>query len=279
MFSPLVEALLYATSIWAIFLILRVVRFPDISADNVFSLGSIGGAFVLLRTNSIGAALVAAFALGAAAGATTSVLHSLLRVPKLLAGVIMFSVLYSINLKFFGKPNVSLGLVSFPLNSIFIAVIVDLLIVVLISFGLRTKLGHSLIGLGENPSILAEFGAPRPILLAIGLASAGGLFATSGFLASLRFGFSDVSLGAGVLVNSVAALLVGEVCANAARGRWMPVFLFLGGLLYFAVTYVVVRYLTFGLLDYSDYKIVSAGLIVILFALNKRRPIDLMSFS
>lgn len=273
---PVAEALLYIMALWGVFLLFRVLRFPDISADSVFSLGSISGAFAYFLTDSITVAFVGAFLAGTLAGAITSAIFSFCQVPKLLAGVVVYAGLFSVNLKFFDRPNISLPSDSSHVSQLIIICVLDAVILIALTYGLSTRLGNSWVALGSNPLVLGELSAPRSLILALGMGLANGLIAVSGLMTSFYFGFSDVSIGAGVLVNSVAALIIGERLASYFKRSLRCAVLLLGAIAYYGLVYVVIRYISFGVLSYSDYKLVSGAVIVCVFLLHKGKHEDLV---
>lgn len=208
---PFIESLVYMLSVYGIYILFRILKYPDISADNVFAFGSITGAFFLIAVKNIFIALMLTAIAGYAIGCFTSLLFSHLKVPKLLSGIITYSILFSINLKFFQKPNISFSEGLYDSSTIpYLIFCLDVVAVLGIIALFKTRLGKTLIAAGSNPSLLVEFQAPYKLVLMIGLGLSSSFIALSGFLNSMYFGFADVNIGIGILINSVAAIILSE---------------------------------------------------------------------
>ncbi len=112
MTSILVDALvtgLPAVATYAgIYLLFRILNDFDLTVDGSFTLGAAVSATMTAHGWNAGASVVAAIGAGAAAGLVTTSLHLLLRIPVLLAGLLMSLALYSVNLRIMGTPSVSL---------------------------------------------------------------------------------------------------------------------------------------------------------------------------
>src|SRR5262249_47419942 len=91
-----------------VFLSFRIFAFPDITAEGSITLGAAVAATLLVGGFSPLAATIAGFAAGMVAGATTGVLHTKVNINWLLAGILVMTALYSINLHVMGKSNIPL---------------------------------------------------------------------------------------------------------------------------------------------------------------------------
>src|SRR5271170_1337041 len=86
----------------------RVVAFDDLTVDGSFTLGGATAALLIVSgTNPLLATLCGALA-GATAGAVTATLHTRFGINRLLAGILVMTALYSVNLRVMGKSNISL---------------------------------------------------------------------------------------------------------------------------------------------------------------------------
>ena len=106
--SALVLGLAFATLAWGVYIASRVLRFPDITPDGSFPLGAAVAATLIFSGVGPLPATVAAFFAGMVAGWVTGVLHTRLRVNELLAGILVMTALYSVNLHVMGRSNISL---------------------------------------------------------------------------------------------------------------------------------------------------------------------------
>jgi len=276
--TPFYECLLYTLCVYGVYFLFRQLKFPDISTDNVFSFGSIAFAFFLFTTHNIVLSFLITFVVGFVVGTFTSLLYSKFKIPKLLCGIITYSILFSINLKFFKKPNVSIPSELLP-DEITISLIIANIIIILFAFVLiNSKLGKSINTYGNNPTILKEFKAPAILILLIGSGLSNAMIAMSGGLTSLYFGFSDVGMGTGLLINSVAALIVAENLMLYFPKRIHIILIPLGVFIYNLILFLVITYLSFGFLDYTDYKLVSGVVIVLFFLTSNKKAKEIISF-
>ena len=91
-----------------VYISFRIFGFPDMTADGSITLGaSVAAVLAVGGVNPFLAALIVFFA-GMVAGATTGVLHTKFKINGLLAGILVMTALYSINLRVMGKSNIPL---------------------------------------------------------------------------------------------------------------------------------------------------------------------------
>ena len=225
--SALVLGLAFATLAWGVYIAARVLRFPDITPDGSFPLGAAVAATLIIRGVGPLVAAFAAFFAGMVAGYVTGVLHTRLRVTELLAGILVMTALYSVNLHVMGRSNVSLldratlatrlhavmpATTSWPSDVSFGAVFLLLMLVLGVAFTwfLRTDFGTAMRAAGDNPAIIIAQGVDRRGMVELALALANGLVAFSGALIAQYQGFADVTMGVGTLVAGMAAVILGE---------------------------------------------------------------------
>lgn len=269
------DASLYLLVAYGIFFSFRILRFPDLSVDNVFSFGAMAGAFIWLESGSLSLAVIASIIGGCLVGITTSFLYSYAHISKLLSGILIFTMLYSINLHFFHKPNVTLPANSKEFQYLF--VYVDIVLFVMLYYLLQTSLGNSLKAQGSNARIHTEYNFSAPIILAIGMGISSGLVALSGFLTAVYFGFSDYQLGFGVLVHGVAGILIGEVFERKLKLHTPLLSIFMGIFVYSFILFFVTASLPEAYFSSSDTKLFSGILVIIFLVLNKNRQVELIS--
>lgn len=226
-FAALTQGLAYVALAWGVFISSRVLRFPDITPDGSFPLGAaVGAAAVLAGVHPL-VALVAAFVTGMAAGYITALLHTRLGVTELLAGILVMTGLYSVNLRVMGRSNLSLldkdsivlrlhGILpmsrgwsdDLAFGAIFVVLLLGLGFV--LAWFLRTDLGMAMRATGDNPAMVAAQGVDRKRMVELGLALANGCTALSGALIAQYQSFADVGMGVGTLVAGMAAVILGE---------------------------------------------------------------------
>jgi len=218
------QGLIYGLMALGVYLSFRILSFPDLSVDGTFPLGAaVAGILILRGVNPFLAALAGGGA-GLLAGAFTGVLATRLRIPGLLAGVLTMIMLYSLNLRIMGRPNLSLlgkpsvlsGLaqaLSLPRgygNLVASGIFCFALAVLLLLF-LHTELGGAMRASGQNPDLVQTIGVNPHNLQILGLSISNGLVAFSGALVSQYSGFADVGMGVGTIVAGLASVIVGEI--------------------------------------------------------------------
>ena len=225
--SALVLGLAFATLAWGVYIASRVLRFPDITPDGSFPLGASVAATLIIGGVDPLIATVAAFFAGMAAGYVTGLLHTRLRVTELLAGILVMTALYSVNLHVMGRSNISLldrATLATRLHSLIPTTaawpndvsfgVVFLVLVLILGFAftwfLRTDFGTAMRAAGDNPAMIIAQGVDRRGMVELALALGNGLVAFSGALMAQYQGFADVTMGVGTLVAGMAAVILGE---------------------------------------------------------------------
>jgi putative tryptophan/tyrosine transport system permease protein len=216
----------YSIAFAGVWLMFRVLRDFDLTVDATFTSG--GAAAGLLLTHGHGAwlSLVAAAVAGGVGGLLTFTVHRALRLPVVLASIVVSVGLYSVNLRLMGTPNVNLldahtvtagwtSMVGAQPGDQW-ALIALFAIVVVVALGalgyfLTTQFGLGLRASGINPIMARAQGASPAIALLVGLVVANAFVGLSGALVAQDQGFVDISMGVGTIVFGVTAVLLGEV--------------------------------------------------------------------
>jgi putative ABC transport system permease protein len=234
-FTAIAQGLAYAALAWGVYLASRVLRFADITPDGTFPLGaSVTAALIVSGTDPLIATLAAIVA-GMLAGYVTGLLHTRLGVKDLLAGILVMTALYSVNLHVMGRSNISLldkatvvkdvhrmlpASVTWPDNFSlgFLFAIITIVLGTLVTLYLRTDFGMAMRAVGDNPAMITAQGVDKRRMIELGLALANGLVAFSGALMAQQQGFADVGMGVGTLVAGMAAVIMGETLLRKKRG-------------------------------------------------------------
>lgn len=218
------QGLIYGLMALGVYLSFRVLSFPDLSVDGTFPLGAaVAGILILRGVNPAWATLAGAGA-GLLAGTFTGVLATRLRIPGLLAGVLTMIMLYSLNLRIMGRPNLSLlgkpsALLSLAqifrapqtYGNLMASGIFCLMALLLLFLFLHTELGGAMRAVGQNPELVRSLGLNPDNLVVLGLALANALVGLSGALAAQYSGFADVGMGVGTIIAGLASVIVGEI--------------------------------------------------------------------
>lgn len=213
--------LCFATLSFGIFISLRIFNIPDITTDGSFVLG--GAVSAVLLTHHIHPLVVLPVAMlcGGVAGAVTGWIHTRLGVNPLLAGILVMTGLYSVNLGIMGRSNIPL----LPYENIFSAfssgsdlffgrlvvlIPVVLLFYILIERLLKTDFGIAMRATGNCESMVRSMGVNTHRMKITGLALANSLTALSGSILVQHQGFADINMGIGIVISGLASVIIGE---------------------------------------------------------------------
>ncbi len=248
--SALTLGLLLSLLALGVYVSFRVFRVPDITTDGAFALGPAVCAALLVEGVEPVTATLAGTLAGAVAGAITGLLTTRFRVNILLAGVLVMTALYSINLNVMGRSNVPLLQVRtlatyardlgesagraklfnigvWEVSGSDLALLAGaLLVVAIVGTGLHvfftSRMGTAMRATGENPQMVRALGVDTGLMIVLGLALGNGLIALSGALLAQYQGFADVQMGIGMIVWGLASVIIGETLVNA-RGLGLAI--------------------------------------------------------
>jgi putative ABC transport system permease protein len=273
----LYEGLVFGLVAIAVYLTLRVLAFPDLTVDGSYTLGGAVAAVLIVKGwNPVGAVLVAV-ALGILAGMVTAILNTKLRVPALLAGILMMVGLYSVNLRIMGGANVSLlreptiyeqvaRLTGLNRGSLELSLVVALGIVavvfIIFNWFLRTEIGLALRATGDNEMMVRGMGSDTDRNLIAGVALSNGLVALSGAVVSQVQGFADVGMGIGMIVMGLASVIIGETLFKPRKVAGLLIAVTAGSFIYRLIITVALR---LGMAP-GDLKLTTALLVVLAMA-------------
>jgi len=220
----LYEGLVFGFVAIGVYLTFRVLGFPDLTVDGSFTLGA--GVAAVLIANGVNPflATLAALGVGLCAGLATSLLNTKLRIPALLAGILMMVGLYSINLRVMGGANISLlrqvtifaltsqflGLETRIAYSLLVAGALAVIVFFILNWFLRTEIGLALRATGDNEQMVRGAGADTDKTTILGVSVSNGLVAFSGAIVAQGQGFADVGMGIGMIVMGLASVIIGE---------------------------------------------------------------------
>lgn len=224
--------LVFALVALGAFLTFRVLDFPDLTVEGSFPLGAAVCAKLMVAGVDPWLASFAGAGAGALAGFATAFLNLKLRILHILASILTAIALYSVNLRIMGSPNIGLlnvdTVYSFGAKlgvpSLYVPLIVLAIVVtaatVLVDIFLATGFGLSLRATGANPRMAKANGINTALMICVGLAIANGLTGLAGALFAQMLGAADVSMGIGVIVIALAAVIGGTALLPS---RLMPV--------------------------------------------------------
>lgn len=288
LFATLAVGLVFAVLALGVYLSFRVYQIPDITADGSFPLGAAITARLLKDGADPATATAAGMAGGALAGSVTGLIHVRFKVNAILAGILVMTALYSVNLRVMGASNlpITATTVFSPLERAAEAVfgaettvlgrpvpasdiglllgcasLAALVAGALVVF-LKTELGAAMRATGDNARMLRALGTSTDRMIVLGLALSNALVALAGSLFAQMQSFADAQMGIGVIVLGLASVIIGQTLVGPVRSVSLAVAgAMMGAVLFRLLVAIAIR---MGL-DANDLKLVTA--IVVLAAI------------
>lgn len=266
------QGLLWAIMAIGVFITFRILDLADLTAEGAFPLGAATTTIMIIRGINPIFATLGGFVAGMLAGAVSGFMHTKMKIPALLTGIITLTGLYSVNLLVLGSANVSLSghntLVTMVmdlglsklngvilLGLIFVSLVVLMLVVLL-----NTQVGLALRATGDNLAMGEANGIKVDRMKILGYMISNGLIALSGALLAQNNGYADMNMGTGTIVNGLAAIILAEVIV-----KYLPLGKRLWSIVVGAVLYRLVLVIILAMnVDAQMLKLASAILLAII---------------
>ncbi len=234
--GTLEQSFIFAIMVLGVYLSYKILDFPDMTVDGSFPLGGAVASAILIKGGNPILALVVATICGALAGLITGMIHVKLKVTNLLAGIIVMTGLYSVNLRIMGKSNIPLFSVKHLFNGNMIPIVTLVILLILakitIDYLLKTKFGFALKALGDNETLVISLGIDEKKLKIYGLMIANSFVALSGAILAQYQGFADVGMGTGTIITGLASIIIGEAIFKKRSFISMSMTVILGTIIY-----------------------------------------------
>ena len=269
--GSLTIGLILALLALGVFISFRIFNFPDITVEGSVTFGaSIAAALIATGWNPLFATVLAFFG-GMLAGAVTGILHTKFKINGLLAGILVMTSLYSINLHVMGKSNIPLmsgvtliswfegwtpaffggtaevNVLGWMVNGADIIVMFCMFIItiffgILLFWFFRTDIGTAMRATGNNPQMFRALGVNTQAMIILGLALSNGMIAVSGALLAQYQGFADVQMGIGMLVWGLASVIIGEALITKKTLGFIITGAIMGSLLFRLLVAIALRW-------------------------------------
>ncbi len=216
------QSLIISFVVMGIMIPFRILGFPDLTSEGAFPLGGCVAAVVLAAGFNPLLAMLMALICGFAAGCTTAWIHLRFRINTLLAGILVLTMLYSINLRIMGRTNIALfnfdslfkwispSMANIPTFKIVVVGVLVLLVFAAGWYFFLTERGVTVRAAGAGPQMAEAQGINVWTITVLGVGAGGALSALGGSIMVQSQGFADVNMGLGILINGLAALIIGE---------------------------------------------------------------------
>ena len=275
--TALLQGLCFLGIALGIYISMKIFNIPDITTDGSYTLGGAVTAIMLIHHLPGYLILPIVILSGGVAGAITGLIHTKLKVNPLLAGILVMTALYSVNLTLMGRSDLPLINTAslFTLidisgnpnqNTLLILGIFVVVITLLIGYLLKTDFGIAMRATGNSESMIRALGVNTDRMKIIGLALANALTAVSGYLITQFQGFADINMGIGIVIVGLGSVIIAETLINWLNitSVWLSLILVLGG----AVIFQLVLAITLNIgVDANLLKLVTAVFVLLIVSL------------
>ena len=271
-----------------VFISFRIFDFPDITADGSITLGAALAALLLVKGINPVFASAAAFAGGFVAGTVTATLATKFKINRLLAGILVMTALYSINLHIMGKSNVALfgqrtlssyaerfgtwvlrnqqdlNLLGWPVrvadvSILIVAIVIVVFVGLLLYMFFQTNLGAAMRATGNNSQMARALGVNDEGMIILGLSISNGLIGLAGAFLAQYQGFADIQMGIGMIVWGLASVIIGEALVGTPQTGMAIIAAVMGSVLFRLLVAIALR---LGL-DPNDLKLITAAFVFV----------------
>ena len=263
MLGAVSQGILWGIMALGVYITFKILDFADMTVDGSFALGGCTCALLIVSgVNPLIAVLVATVA-GSIAGLLTGFLTTKLKIPGILAGILVQLALYSINLHVLGGPNQPLSRANktvvnwvnnalnlgdvFPVSatsiaSLIVGIIYTAVIIAILYWFFGTEIGSAIRATGDNGAMSRAQGINTDSMQILALMIANGLVALSGALVMQQQRFGDVSMGIGTIVIGLASIIIGEAILGKRIGFWWSLLgVVFGSIIYRVIIAIVLQ--------------------------------------
>ena len=249
--------LICSLTVLALFLSYSMLNVCDLSTDGCFTLGAAVGATVAISGHPF-LSIPAAMAAGVGSGFVTAILQTKMGVDSLLAGIIVNTGLYSVNIAVMGGSSLlnmnrtttvftmmKDALKGTPLQGrteILVALIAVVIVVAFLVFFLKTRLGLAIRATGNNPDMVKSSSINPVFTTIVGLCVANSFTALSGCLLAQSQKSVDINIGQGMVTIALASLLIGGTILGKGGILLRAVGMVLGAFIFRLVYTIALRF-------------------------------------
>ena len=248
--------LISALTVLALFLSYSMLNVCDLSTDGCFTLGATVGAVVAIAGHPY-LSIAAAMGAGIVSGLITAILQTKMGINSLLAGIIVNTALYSINIGVMGNSsvlNMNKIVTVFTKTQdllkkvgigdqfkLIVAAAAVLLVCIFLAFFLKTRLGLAIRATGNNPDMVKSSSINPVFTTIVGLCVANSFTALSGCLLAQSQKSVNIDIGTGMVTIALASLLIGGVFTSKRKIPVQIIGMVLGSFIFRLVYTVALR--------------------------------------
>ncbi len=277
------EGLIFGLLAIGIYIAFQWLRFPDLTPDGTFA----AGAAIYVKAASSGyppsTAIILSIIAGAAGGFCTAIITRIIKVPSVVAGLLVSSIFYSINWLILGKPNQFLdsnmtliGDVS-GVEGNFRLIIWISFFCVITTLGLdifsRSLWGIRIRAIGQNSILAKDLRLSETFHICLGLSISNGLVGLAGALFTQRSFSADINMGVGVTIIGLTGMILGIIIAGGRRKESLILISILAG----SILYKAAIFMSLELgVPAEAFKLISGAILLLIFALIKTSNIKFL---
>lgn len=266
--------LISSLTVLALFLSYSMLNVCDLSTDGCFTLGASVGAVVAISGHPY-LSIVAAMLAGIASGFITAILQTKMGVDSLLAGIIVNTALYSINIAAMGNSSLLnmnktetvftkmktllAGTFLEKQSVLIVSLIAVVLVILFLSLFLKTKLGLAIRATGNNPDMVRSSSINPAFTIIIGLCVSNAFTGLSGCLLAQSQKSVNIDIGTGMVTVALASLLIGGVFMRKGKITAKAIGVVIGAIVFRLVYTVALRFN----MPASMLKLVSSVIVII----------------
>jgi len=241
--------LLWSLMAIGVFMTFRILKMPDLSVEGTVVLGAATAARLISTGHNPFLATVLAALVGSVGGFVTGILHTKLKIPPILSGILTMVASYSVVIRIMGTSNIGLpphgpnqvvsvfsflqemGLTRQMSIMIFAAAVVVVMGAAYYFF-CGTEIGSAIRATGNSKQMVAAQGVNTNVMIVTYLMISNGFVALSGALVAQMQGVATVDMGAGTIVVGLASVIIAEVLFNVRRFWARLITLVIGSIIY-----------------------------------------------
>ena len=249
--------LISSLTVLALFLSYSMLNVCDLSTDGCFTLGAAVGAVVAISGHPY-LSIIAAMAAGVASGFITAFLQTRMGVDSLLAGIIMNTALYSVNIGIMGGSSLlnmnrtdtiftklsdflsGINLTGF--EKLVISGVATVVVAAFLYLFLKTKIGLAIRATGNNPDMVRSSSVNPVMTTIVGLCVSNAFTALSGCLLAQSQKSVNIDIGSGMVTVALASLLIGSTFIRSRRIGFRIIGTVIGAFIFRLVYTIALRF-------------------------------------
>ncbi|KAB0576361.1 putative ABC transport system permease protein [Fusobacterium naviforme] len=239
--------MIYSLVALSLFISFSILDICDLSTDGCYTFGCAVGAIVTIAGHPL-LGILASVVAGVCSGLVTALLQTRFGVQSILAGIIVNTGLYTVNLAVMGfSSNVSIfgtdtvftlfgGLSSSPFwaewSRLILLAGILLVVCLFINWFLKTRLGLSIRATGDSMAMIRASSINPGIMIVVGLCFSNALTGLAGSLVGQYNKTCDINLGTGMVTIALASLIIGETLMGKRKMSMRILGVVIGSCLY-----------------------------------------------